>query len=115
MKAGASAKGLGIVARELALDVATRVYEAQVAKPDPKLYEAALKRATHARRLLHGKDLPAIKPEEMLHIGDDLTNDYLAAKAAGWQAILVDPKGEAQHQARLAPTALSTAAYRIDF
>ena len=32
MKAKANARGMGIVARELALDVATRVYEPQVAK-----------------------------------------------------------------------------------
>ena len=31
MKAKANARGMGIVARELALDVATRVYEQQVA------------------------------------------------------------------------------------
>ena len=35
MKAKASAKGLGIVARELALDVATPVYQPQVAKHTP--------------------------------------------------------------------------------
>ncbi len=33
-----------------------------------------------------------VEPERLLLIGDDLTNDYQAARAAGWQSILVDPK-----------------------
>ncbi len=31
-----------------------------------------------------------LQPEEMLLVGDDLDNDYQAARAAGWQAVLVD-------------------------
>jgi HAD superfamily hydrolase (TIGR01549 family) len=35
-----------------------------------------------------------IKPEEMIHIGDDLEFDYLAPKSIGINAILLDPKNE---------------------
>lgn len=35
-----------------------------------------------------------IKPEEMIHIGDDLEFDYLAPKSIGIKAILLDPKNE---------------------
>ena len=36
---------------------------------------------------------PVITPEEMLHIGDDPQNDYLAATKCGMNALLFDPKG----------------------
>ena len=80
------------------LDFSAISYEVGAAKPDPALFAVARQRATHARRLLHGRELPEIQPEEMLHIGDDLRNDYLAARACGMQAILLDPKGEASHE-----------------
>ncbi len=32
-----------------------------------------------------------IAPERLLLVGDDLTNDYQAARAAGWRSVLVDP------------------------
>jgi len=34
-----------------------------------------------------------IPPSRLLLVGDDLTNDYQAARAAGWQSILIDPAG----------------------
>ena len=49
----------------------------------------------HVARLLHGRNLPDIQPEEVLHIGDDIDNDYRAATACGFRALLLDPKGEA--------------------
>lgn len=33
-------------------------------------------------------------PPQVLHVGDDLKKDYLAAKAAGMQALLFDPQGK---------------------
>ncbi|MBS0210436.1 MAG: HAD-IA family hydrolase [Planctomycetes bacterium] len=33
-----------------------------------------------------------LPPEQLLLVGDDLTNDYLAARAAGWQAIWLSPQ-----------------------
>jgi FMN phosphatase YigB (HAD superfamily) len=35
-------------------------------------------------------------------VGDDLHNDFLAARACGQRALLYDPKGEAEHP-ELAP------------
>ena len=35
----------------------------------------------------------------MLHVGDNLDNDFLAAKAAGMRALLYDPAGEAAKSA----------------
>jgi putative hydrolase of the HAD superfamily len=36
-----------------------------------------------------------LAPEQMLLVGDDLENDYLAARAAGWHAVLVDRRAQA--------------------
>jgi putative hydrolase of the HAD superfamily len=38
-----------------------------------------------------------LAPGELLLVGDDLENDYLAARAAGWQAVLVDRRGRHGH------------------
>ncbi len=35
-----------------------------------------------------------LRPDEILLVGDDLENDYLAAQAAGWQALLVARESE---------------------
>ncbi|HVX63382.1 MAG TPA: HAD family hydrolase, partial [Pirellulales bacterium] len=32
-----------------------------------------------------------LPPERLLLAGDDLTNDYEGARAAGWQRVLIDP------------------------
>lgn len=51
-----------------------------VRKPSPAFFAAI------AERL-------AIPPARLLLVGDDLVNDYQAARAAGWQSILVDTAG----------------------
>lgn len=53
-------------------------YECGYSKPDGKIFKIALKRC-------------AARPTaiESLHIGDDLKKDYVGARAAGWNAILV--------------------------
>ncbi len=38
---------------------------------------------------------------EILLVGDSMANDVLAAKAAGWQAVLLDPKNQVSYQLRL--------------
>ena len=40
-----------------------------------------------------------ISPDQVLHVGDNLDNDFLAAKAAGMRALLYDPAGEAAKSA----------------
>ena len=66
------------------------------------IFEVAARRASAAGRLLYGSELPEIAPEQILHVGDDLHNDFLAARACGQRALLYDPKGEAKH-AELTP------------
>jgi putative hydrolase of the HAD superfamily len=47
-------------------------------KPDPRAFRAV------AQAL-------ALPPEAILHVGDGYAHDYQAARAAGWQALLVTP------------------------
>ena len=86
-------------------------------KPDPRIFAAAAQRASTASRLLHGAPSPPITPSEMLHGGDDLTNDYFAAKACGMRALLYDPDGGAKHE-ELKPSevvhTLSEVAQKVD-
>lgn len=49
-----------------------------VRKPDPAFFAAIEAKLQ-------------IAPGRLLLVGDDLTNDYQAARAAGWQSVLVDP------------------------
>ncbi|XP_047524908.1 rhythmically expressed gene 2 protein-like [Pieris napi] len=53
-------------------------YEIGYSKPDKKIFESAIE---HSKLNLF--------TDECLHIGDDYKKDYLGAKKAGWQAILV--------------------------
>ena len=39
------------------------------------------------------ESLLQVAPEQILLVGDDWSNDYLAAQAAGWQAIFLDRTG----------------------
>jgi putative hydrolase of the HAD superfamily len=40
------------------------------------------------------EDKLALDAGQIMLVGDDVDNDYLAARAAGWQAVLLDPAGE---------------------
>jgi putative hydrolase of the HAD superfamily len=51
-----------------------------VAKPHPKIFQEALRRAR-------------VPPEEALHVGDSVEDDVLGARGAGIQAIFLDRKG----------------------
>jgi putative hydrolase of the HAD superfamily len=59
-----------------------------VRKPSPVFFSAI------AERL-------AIPPDRLLLVGDDLVNDYQAARAVGWQSILVDPASHHQVEHRI--------------
>ncbi|XP_068619999.1 rhythmically expressed gene 2 protein-like [Battus philenor] len=59
-------------------DFVLNSFDIGVAKPDRKIFEYAL--------TILSKD---IIPEECIHIGDDVEKDYLAARAAGWNGILI--------------------------
>ena len=49
-------------------------------KPDPRIFR-------------HAADLVGVRPEEAVHVGDLYSVDVLGARAAGCQAILIDPVG----------------------
>merc|ERR1712241_1357297 len=57
--------------------------DARSSKPDSEIFSLG------ARKSL----LPDLQPEEILHIGDDVTNDYLGPRQLGWQSLLVDRWG----------------------
>lgn len=59
-------------------DFVVTSYSVRNAKPNPVIFQVALDSA--------GTN---VSPAEALHIGDDLKRDYLAAKACGWNSILV--------------------------
>lgn len=86
------------------LDFAAISYELNVAKPNTAIFHEASRKASHCSRLLYGSGQPDISPSEMLHVGDDFKKDYLAAKDAGFHALLFDPKGKAEVHEELAPS-----------
>ncbi|MCD7453600.1 hypothetical protein HAX54_021543 [Datura stramonium] len=49
-----------------------------VEKPDPRIYEIALKKAGN------------VAPQQVLHIGDSMRKDYLPARSVGMHALLLD-------------------------
>ncbi|XP_053972197.1 rhythmically expressed gene 2 protein-like [Hylaeus volcanicus] len=63
-------------------------YDFGVEKPDTSIFEEAL-RLTKER---HSID---ISPQEAIHIGDSIRYDYIGAKAANWNGILINRDGDA--------------------
>lgn len=60
-------------------------------KPDARIFAAAMEQAEPWLRLAEGEDdVAPLRPEEVLHIGNDYTKDYLGAKEAGFHAALLD-------------------------
>lgn len=57
-------------------------YDFGVEKPDTSIFDEAL-RLTKER---HSID---IAPQEAIHIGDSISHDYIGAKNANWNAILI--------------------------
>ncbi|XP_015609251.1 rhythmically expressed gene 2 protein [Cephus cinctus] len=69
-------------------------YNLGIEKPHPSIFEEALKYTKE----LYGT---TVLPEEAVHIGDTLTNDYLGAKKAGWNAILIKRDGRAVDETKV--------------
>ena len=77
------------------LDECRRVFVSSqlgVRKPNPAFFAAIAERLR-------------LPPERILLIGDDLDNDYLAAAAAGWQSVLIDPARRHDVKRRIASLA----------
>lgn len=61
-------------------------YDAKLVKPDPRIFQLALKMARQD-----------VEPQEAMHIGNDLQLDYRAANDSNWTGVLIDenlPKGD---------------------
>lgn len=56
-------------------------------KPSLRIFEEALNLVKHLRK-------EEILPQEAMHIGDKLDNDYFGAKNAGWNALLIKHEDE---------------------
>jgi len=90
------------------LDFAAISYELDDAKPSPHIFREAIRKASHVHRLLYGKEQPDILPSEVLHVGDDLQKDYMAAKKAGMCALLFDPKHDGECSSEVVPSDVIT-------
>ncbi|XP_035909033.1 rhythmically expressed gene 2 protein-like [Anopheles stephensi] len=75
----------GIAPAGEVVDFVLTSYEAGVEKPDPAIFETALRKAN-----LLQPDGPEIRPQEALHIGNLCREDYNGARGAGWCALLVN-------------------------
>jgi putative hydrolase of the HAD superfamily len=65
--------------------------EAESSKPDGKIFAWAARMSGIGAR-----------PNEILHIGDDIANDYNGPRAVGWHSLLLDRDGD-KEQANVAP------------
>lgn len=66
-------------------------YQVGLEKPDPKIFETAMKLA----------EIEDLKPEECAHVGDTPALDYKGAKSAGWNAVLISnnfPQIQQEHR-----------------
>ena len=70
------------------IDFVVTSYETGFEKPAPGIFAAA-----RSRLELINKDHISNETEpQMLHIGDDVNEDFEGARSAGWKAILIDPR-----------------------
>ena len=68
------------------LDFVTFAEEAKCSKPEKAIFDLALRKS--------GLSESDLDPSQILHIGDDLVNDYEAPRELGWQALLLDRTGD---------------------
>lgn len=69
-------------------------FEAKVEKPNPEIFDLAMKKASTILYPPEFQDLNVIKPNECLHIGNEKENDSEAAKKAGWSSVLIAENGD---------------------
>ena len=63
-------------------------------KPDPRIFDAAIEKANVARSALHGADASSpLAPEDVLHVGNSFSKDFVGAKDFGMRAVLLDRFG----------------------
>lgn len=62
-------------------------YKFGIEKPNPLIFNEALKNFKELRKT-------SIFPEEALHVGNSIEEDYIGAKNANWNAVLIEKKNE---------------------
>ena len=62
-------------------------------KPNPKIFDVTLEKANVAREVLYGADTAPIGSNDVLHVGNSLSKDFVGARAAGMRAVLLDRFG----------------------
>jgi len=63
-------------------------------KPEPRIFDVAVEKANVARSALHGADASTpIAPEDVLHVGNSFSKDFVGARNAGMKAVLLDRFG----------------------
>lgn len=73
-------------------------YTAGFSKPHQAIFLQAMKQS----------GLSSLKPDEVLHIGDSLAEDYLGSQEAGWKSILVSSQYKEQCAKRNIPVSNSS-------
>ncbi|KAJ3084597.1 hypothetical protein HDU99_010339 [Rhizoclosmatium hyalinum] len=71
------------------IDLVVTSYEAGCEKPDPRIFEIALQRASILTKEI-------LRPSDALYIGDDRLRDYDAPQTCGWNAQLLTEWGKLQ-------------------
>ncbi|CAL7935287.1 unnamed protein product [Xylocopa violacea] len=69
-------------------------YEFGAEKPDTSIFDEAL-RLTKERHKIN------VTPQEAIHIGDSINNDYIGAKKANWNAILIQHDNGAEIEKKI--------------
>lgn len=97
----------------------TLSYDLDTEKPDPRVFDAALKSAQQvlgqhaavARLTRSGKDILSSVRDQFwhMHVGDSLEKDVLPALAAGWDAVLLDRSSETPVENRVTKGRMYTA------
>jgi FMN phosphatase YigB (HAD superfamily) len=72
------------------IDFVVHSYDVGYEKPDRRIFDAAT--ALLSEKLAEEGKGESADDFEKLYLGDDLENDYMGAKAAGWDAALIDRK-----------------------
>lgn len=65
-------------------------YEVGTEKPDKEIFQEAMRRS----------NIPDLKPEECLHIGDTAMTDYYGARNSNWNAFLVHERSPEELKAK---------------
>jgi hypothetical protein len=89
-RVGTSSQSSTLPSRWHDIDFVVQSYDVGYEKPDRRVFDAAM--ALLSEKLVDEGKGESADDFEKLYLGDDLENDYLGARAAGWDAALIDRK-----------------------